>query len=158
MAAGLICCALCAGVLGYCCREALETTAAEPVNAHQSTTAENSILGAFRAMLQSPLLVSLAGIVILVDLVSKIADYQLDLALQAHYGGDSQGMVEFLGLFRFWGGACACALQFFLAARLLERFGVVVLMLFLPASIRVQSCSAVGSCGLRLYRELAISS
>ena len=147
MAAGLVCSALCAGVLGYCCREALETTA-EPERQHHASTEENSILGTFRAMLQSPLLVSLAAIVILVDLVSRIADYQLDLALQDHYGGDSQGMVEFLGLFRFWSGACACAVQFFLAGRLLERFGVAVLLLFLPASIALGTGAILLSGGI----------
>lgn len=82
-----------------------------------------------------PLLPTVAGLVLLVTIVSNIADYQLDLALQRHFDQDSGGMLGFLGAFRFWSGLGACALQFLVARRLLERFGVGAALLLLPVAI-----------------------
>ncbi|MBT7860128.1 MAG: cyclic nucleotide-binding domain-containing protein [Gemmatimonadetes bacterium] len=89
-----------------------------------------------RADLHShPLLPAVAGLILLVTVVSNIADYQLDLALQRHFVGDGRGMLSFLGGFRFWSGLGACVLQFFFARRLLERFGVGAALLLLPVAI-----------------------
>lgn len=88
-----------------------------------------------REVFRAPLVRSMSGILILVALVSSIGDYQLDLGLQAWFGGDSQGMVRFLGQFRLWAGVGAVVLQFFIGGRLLERFGVVAVLLLLPSSI-----------------------
>jgi HEAT repeat protein len=92
-----------------------------------------------RDILHSPLVVSMGGILVLGTLVSNIADYQLDLALQAHFGGGGQDMVEFLGRFRLLGGIGAGFLQFFLAGRLLERFGIAAALMILPAAMGLSS-------------------
>ena len=98
-----------------------------------------SVVQDLRQMLDTPLLVSMGGIIILVGLASQIANYQLDLALQKTYGDDSQSMVAFLGNFRLWAGVAALILQFLLAGRLLERFGVAGALLLLP------TCLGLGS-------------
>jgi len=98
-----------------------------------------SILADLREVLQTPLVASMSAILILVVLASSIGDYQLDLALQSRYGENSQGMVGFLGQFRFWAGLGAVLLQFFLAGRLLERFGVVAALLLLPSAMVASS-------------------
>jgi hypothetical protein len=82
------------------------------------------------------------------ELWSAPSDYQIDLALQSRYVGDSQGMIGFLGLFRFLAGLGAGVLQFFLAGRLMERFGIAAALLLLPASIALGSGAVLLTGGL----------
>jgi HEAT repeat protein len=98
----------------------------------------------WRGILQHPLVGATAGVVVAGAVASAIADYQLDLALQDHYGADAQGMVAFLGLLRGGAGIVALILQVFVAGRLLQRLGLrggllalPVLMLFGQAAIVV---------------------
>ena len=84
-----------------------------------------------------PLVLSLAGLVLIVTIVSNVADYQLDLALRALYGSDTAGMLSFLGTFRAIAGIGAFVLQFFVASRLVDRFGLIAALLLLPAAIAV---------------------
>ena len=90
-------------------------------------------------ILSDPLVRTIGAIVIFAALASNISDYLLDLSLQARYGDDGQGMVSFLGRFRLIAGLASGLLQFFLAARLLERFGVVAGLALLPATMAVGS-------------------
>ena len=133
----LVLCVACVWFLGRRYDAAL-TEAGDEEKAEGSTDS-GSLLADLREVLQTPLVVSMSGILVIVALVSSIADYQLDLTLQSRYGGDSQGMVGFLGQFRFWAGLGAGLLQFFLAARLLERFGVVAALLLLPSALVASS-------------------
>jgi len=138
MMGGLVVCAACAGSLGRRHRDELDELTCEA----QSPAAEERgwrALTGLRDVFQSPLVLTMGGIVALVALVSNIADYQLDLALQSAFGGDGQGMVAFLGQFRFWAGLGAGALQFFLAGRLMERFGVAPVLLMLPLAMALGS-------------------
>jgi len=130
-------CMVCVHLLSRHHREALEEEGSEEENAEQAKNQKNwsTLRDAVREVLHSPLVLSMSGVLILVALASSIADYQLDLALQAHFGGDSQGIVGFLSQFRLWAGLGAGLLQFLLAGRLLERFGVVAGLLLLPAAM-----------------------
>ena len=114
----------------------------------EEPSARGSILEDLRQVLRSPLIASMSGILVVVALVSSIADYQLDLSLQASYAGDGQGMVGFLGQFRLWAGMGAGVLQFFLAGRLLERFGVVPALLLLPSGMVIGSGAILLSGGM----------
>ena len=126
-------CMVCAHLLSRHHREALEDESGEEGNSEQTKAEENggTLRDAVREVLRSPLVLSMSGVLVLVALASSIADYQLDLALRAHFGGDSQGIVGFLSQFRLGAGL----LQFLLAGRLLERFGVVAGLLLLPAAM-----------------------
>ncbi|MFH1571107.1 MAG: HEAT repeat domain-containing protein [Gemmatimonadota bacterium] len=135
MLLGLVVCAACAGALGHRHREELARADDEAGTPALPDGSWRSLAEVFR----SPLVVTMGGIVVLVALASNIADYQLDLALQSAYGGDTQRMVAFLGQFRFWAGLGAGALQFFLAGRLMERFGVAPVLLLLPAAMALGS-------------------
>lgn len=88
-----------------------------------------------RELLRQPLVVSMAGIIMLVALVGGVGEFQLDLALQREFGGDGAAMVAFLGDVRFVAGLLALFMQLFVANRLLERFGVVAALLMLPIAI-----------------------
>ena len=138
MIASLAVCAICAGILGRRHRRSLAEVASESLPATGDED-EGGFLSAFAEISRSPLLVSMSGIVILVAVVSNIADYQLDLALQSRYGHSGQAMVAFLGQFRCGAGVAAGVLQFFLAGRLMERFGVATVLLLLPLSMAVGS-------------------
>jgi AAA family ATP:ADP antiporter len=94
------------------------------------------------------MMVTMAGIVVLVAVVSSIADFQLDLALQGAYGGDGGKMVAFLAAFRFWAGVVAVLFQLLVAGRLLERFGVKVALLLLPGAIFLGSAGVLLTGGL----------
>ena len=110
-------CMVCVHLLSRHHREALEEEGSEEENAEQAKNQKNwsTLRDAVREVLHSPLVLSMSGVLILVALASSIADYQLDLALQAHFGGDSQGIVGFLSQFRLWAGLGAGLLQFLLA-------------------------------------------
>jgi len=77
--------------------------------------------------------------VLLTALASSIADYLMDLSLQQRYGDDGQGMIAFLGTFRLISGIASGALQFLLAGRLLERFGVAAGLALLPATMALSA-------------------
>lgn len=144
MAIGLVVCAACAGSLGRRHRHELAEMAAEGRRAPPVADRGWRALAGLRDVLDLPLIVTMGGIVALVAAVSSIADYQLSLALDATYGTDEQGILAFLGQFRFWAGLGAGLLQFFLAGRLMERFGVTPALLMLPLAM------ALGSGGILL--------
>jgi AAA family ATP:ADP antiporter len=77
--------------------------------------------------------------VLLTALASSVADYLMDLSLQQRYGDDGQGMIAFLGTFRLISGIASGALQFLLAGRLLERFGVAAGLALLPATMALSA-------------------
>jgi hypothetical protein len=88
---------------------------------------------------RTPLLVSIGSIMIIMSLVTNIADYQLDLSLQRFFSADGSGMLTFLGQFQIVTGALALGVQLFATNRLMERFGLVTSLLILPASIALGS-------------------
>ena len=97
------------------------------------------MLGDLREVLSHPLVRSIAAIVLFAALASQVADYLLDIALQNRYGDDGKGMIAFLGSFRFLAGLGSGLLQFFLAGRLLERYGIAAGLAFLPAAMALGS-------------------
>jgi HEAT repeat protein len=119
----------------------------EPTQADE-TTQNPSLTDSIKALKADPLLLSISFLVIVVAQVSCVADYQVDLAIQSHFGSDSQRMVGFLGSFRFWTGVAAAVIQFFLASRLLARFGLRVALLLLPIAMGAGSVAVIATGGL----------
>lgn len=107
-----------------------------------------SLAQSVRALRSDPLLLSISVLVMIVAQVSCVADYQLDLAIQNHFGSDSQKMVGFLGQFRFWTGIAAALVQLFLASRLLARFGLKAALLILPLAMGSGSVAVLVTGGL----------
>lgn len=103
-----------------------------------------------RTMRHTPLLVSLAGIIIIMSLVTNIGDYQLDLSLQRFFSADGSGMLAFLGRFELVTGLLAIALQLLITGRLMERFGLVASLLILPVSIALGSGMILATGGMLL--------
>lgn len=111
-----------------------ETAVATP-----SPAAKNNLRQDLQAVWRTPLLVSIGSIMIIMSLVTNIADYQLDLSLQRFFSADGGSMLSFLGLFQLITGALALGVQLFATNRLMERLGLVTSLLILPASIALGS-------------------
>ncbi len=130
LAAALVLCAGCAVLLGREHGAGLEADAQGRSHARGQAVAQGE--GGLVALLRPPLVRSIAGVIITAAVASAIADYQLDLALQARYGGDAAGMVSFLGALRAGAGGVALLLQLFVARHLLARLGLRGGLLALP--------------------------
>ena len=142
----LLVCIFCVRVLGGKYREMLKSQSVTSQETH--TPKSRRIIDDIQEVMHTPIVLSMSGIIVIFALVSSITDYQLDLSLQSGYGSDSQGMVVFLGHFRLWTGIAAGLLQFFLAGRLLERFGVLTALLLLPIAIGSSSTAILITDGL----------
>ncbi|MBM3242165.1 cyclic nucleotide-binding domain-containing protein [Candidatus Poribacteria bacterium] len=142
----LLVCVFCVRVLGRKYRKMLKS---QNVTSQETQVSKrHRIVDDLQEVMRTPLMLSMSGIIVILALVSSITDYQLDLALQSGYGTDSRGMVVFLSHFRLWTGIAAGLLQFFLAVRLLERFGVLTALLLLPIAIGFSSTAILITGGL----------
>jgi ATP:ADP antiporter, AAA family len=104
---------------------------------------QRSVFQDLIALRQSPLLVVISGIAILIEIVVTLADYQLDLALKANFAGDASQISAFLGVFFFWAGLAACFIQFFVTGRVLARFGITAALLFTPVGYALGAMSVL---------------
>lgn len=116
-------------------RHSRHEPAPSPQEAAAGANASEGFVEDLRAVLSSPLTRTLGAALVVVALVGTIADYQLDLTLKAAYGADAKGMVGFLSNFRVAAGLVGLVVQFAVAGRLMERWGVLAALLVLPASV-----------------------
>ena len=93
----------------------------------------------------SPLLATMAIIVVLITLVVNIIDYQFDLSLKSSFASNPQGVSAFLGSFYFWTGIAGLIQQVFFTGPLLRRFGIVAALLIMPLSILTGSFLVLAS-------------
>lgn len=93
---------------------------------------QKSLLADLKTLGQSPLLVAISGMAIMLVVMATLAEYQLDLALKAAFTNDAGQISSFLGAFFFWSGLVACFIQFFVTGRVLSRFGITAALLFSP--------------------------
>ncbi|HYN43655.1 MAG TPA: HEAT repeat domain-containing protein, partial [Thermoanaerobaculia bacterium] len=116
-------------------RHARHEAAPSSGDAGAGASASEGFVEDLRSVLSSPLTRTLGAALVVVALVGTIADYQLDLTLKSVYGGDAKGMVGFLSNFRVAAGLVGLVVQFAVAGRLMERWGVLAALLVLPASV-----------------------
>ncbi len=116
-------------------RHARHEPAPSPGDAGAGASASEGFVEDLRSVLSSPLTRTLGAALVVVALVGTIADYQLDLTLKSVYGADAKGMVGFLSNFRVAAGLVGLFVQFAVAGRLMERWGVLAALLVLPASV-----------------------
>lgn len=83
----------------------------------------------------SPLLLYMSIIVVLITLAVNIVDYQFDLSLKSSFASDSQGLSAFLGSFYFWTGVVGLVMQVFLSGPLMRRFGTTAALMIMPVGI-----------------------
>jgi HEAT repeat protein len=113
--------------------------------APDGTVSRPNLATNLRESLSSPLVVTLAGIALVISLVANLTDYQLDLALKDAYGDDGSSMIGFLSRLRLVAGVVAIAVQLFVAGRLMERFGVLTALLTLPSAVGLGSVAILAS-------------
>jgi len=107
----------------------------------------NSTKADLREITRQPMLLTIAGLMIVTSLVTNITDFQLDLSLQRFFAHDGQGMLEFLGTLQIFVGIIAVAIQVFLTNRIIQRFGLVAGLLLLPLAVGGSSLAFLASAG-----------
>lgn len=83
----------------------------------------------------SPLLLIMTIIVVLITLAVNIVDYQFDLSLKSSFASNPQQLSAFLGSFYFWTGIAGLVLQIFLSGPVMRRFGTAAALMIMPVSI-----------------------
>jgi ATP/ADP translocase/HEAT repeat protein len=106
----------------------LELAVQKPRKAGIGVRAETS------AVLHSTHLKIIAGIVVLTFLTVTIIDYQFKVIAKSSLTGEGE-MAAYFGYFYGFTGIIASIIQFLVTGRLLERSGVVVSLLVLPAAM-----------------------
>ena len=131
VAGALAVCMACAWTLGRTRRQA--ASARHPPAA--SAPGRKSLKDDLRAIAQSPLLLAIGGLTILVSLLINVTAYEFYLALQASFAGRATEMAAYLGAFEFWAGLAGFGMQVYFAGRVMSRFGVFAALLFFPLGI-----------------------
>ncbi len=83
----------------------------------------------------SPLLLLMTIIVVLITLAANITDYQFDLSLKSSFASNPQQLSAFLGSFYFWTGVAGLVLQVFLSGPVMRRFGSAAALMIMPVGI-----------------------
>jgi ATP:ADP antiporter, AAA family len=113
--------------------------------ATQSKSGPKTAQSALGFLRTSPLLGTMAIVVVLTTLVVNIIDYQFDLSLKSSFASNPQGVSAFLGSFYFWTGIAGLVQQVFFTGPLLRRFGIVPALLIMPLSILTGSFAVLAS-------------
>lgn len=92
----------------------------------------------FKTLFQSSHLVTIAGSLIVTSVVVVIVDYQFMITARASFA-DENTLAAFFGSFYVYTGVAAFIFQFFVTARLLKRFGILLALLFLPGTLLLMS-------------------
>lgn len=93
---------------------------------------KTTFLDNLRELRNTPLLLSMAIIMVLITMVANIVDYQFDLSLQASFGSQKNELSAFLGDFFFWAGLAGFLVQITLTSTLMRRFGLAIALVVLP--------------------------
>jgi len=93
----------------------------------------------------SPLLLIMSVIVVLVTLAVNIVDYQFDLSLKSNFASNPQQLSAFLGSFYFWTGIAGLVLQVLLSGPVMRRFGTSPALMIMPASILLGSFTVLAT-------------
>ena len=91
------------------------------------------------AVLRSRHLVAIAAFVMALSPVVVIIDYQWMMVARTTYAQDENALAAYFGSFYMYTGLVAFVFQFFLAGRLLQRYGIALGLLLLPVALLVSS-------------------
>ena len=96
-----------------------------------------------RAIGQSPLLIGVAGLTILLSLLINIGAYEFFLSLQSSFAGREAELTAYLGAFESWAGLAAFFVQLYLTGRVMTRYGVFAALLFFPLGTAAGAAAAL---------------
>ncbi|MBI3243060.1 MAG: MFS transporter [Chloroflexi bacterium] len=103
--------------------------------AARSHKKQKSLLQDLRAIRQTPLLVVIGCLTLLVSLLINIGGYEFWLSLQINFAGRARELATYLGAFHFIGGLAGFVVQSYLSGRIMNRFGIFAALAFLPVSM-----------------------
>ncbi len=121
-------CMACAWALGRYAAPAQRPNPATPVAGKHKP----GFMQELKAIWQSPLLVAIGGLTILVSLLINIGGYEFSVFLQINFAGRAAELASYLGAFHFIGGLAGFFVQSYLSGRVMSRFGVFAALLFFP--------------------------
>ena len=114
---------------------------------HPARDEPSGVRESFALIWQSPHLRAVAALICVSSLVTTVVGWQFKAAAKAVYPGTDQ-LAAFYGTFNMYAGALSLITQFFIASRLLRRFGIGVALLIVPVALTVGSLSLLLSGGL----------
>ncbi len=97
-----------------------------------------NLLADFKRLFKSSHLITIAGSLVVISMVVVIVDYQFMITARGSFG-DENTLAAFFGTFYIFTGCAAFMLQFFLTSRLLQRYGILFALLFLPGILLLMS-------------------
>lgn len=127
-------CMACAWTLGRWQRRAGELSAV-PASRAEPERGRQSFAQDLRAIRQSPLLLAIGGLTLLLSLLINIGAYQFYLAQQIHFAGRGAELAAYLGVCEFGAGLAAFCMQFYFTGRVMSRLGVFTALLFFPLGV-----------------------
>jgi AAA family ATP:ADP antiporter len=107
----------------------------------------SGIRDSFALIWQSPHLRAVAALICVSSLVTTVVGWQFKATAKAVYPGTDQ-LAAFYGTFNMYAGALSLITQFFIASRLLRRFGIGVALLIVPFALTGGSVGLLLSGGL----------
>jgi len=114
--------------------EAQQTIEKTYAGEHES----QNLLEDFKRLFKSSHLMTIAGSLVVISMVVVIVDYQFMITVRESFG-DENTLAAFFGSFYIYTGVAAFVLQFFLTGRLLQRYGILFALLFLPGILLLMS-------------------
>jgi len=108
-----------------------------------------NLMGDFKKLLKSNQLVTVTIILIVTSLVVVLIDYQFMITARSSFETE-ESLAGFFGMFYLVAGSIAFFFQFFLTGRLLERFGILFALMFLPVALIIMSAGVLLDVSRRL--------
>ncbi len=92
---------------------------------------KSNLIDDFNRLVKSNHLITIASSLVIISIVVVIIDYQFMITVRESFGNEN-ALAAFFGSFYLYTGVAAFVLQFFITTRLLERYGILFALLFLP--------------------------
>jgi ATP/ADP translocase len=105
----------------------------------QAARAQPSLAENVRELTSTPLLLSIALVVVVMTMTTNVVSYQFDLTLRLQFANNDTGLSSFLGSFYFWAGLCGFVIQLVVTGPVMRRFGLVASLVVLPLSFALGS-------------------
>ncbi|UCH26413.1 MAG: hypothetical protein JSV66_01820, partial [Trueperaceae bacterium] len=126
----------------------------QPSSKTVSTEETPSLRQHLQDIVESPLLLGIAGLTVILSLLVNLAAYQFFLAVQASFPDQEQKLVLFLGRYEIFTGSAALLVQIYLATYVTRQLGIFVALLFFPLGVAVAAAFGLISAGAVLVMAL----
>ncbi|MFO7558022.1 MAG: Npt1/Npt2 family nucleotide transporter [Desulfobacterales bacterium] len=94
-------------------------------------------------LVRSKHLLNIALIMVIMTVVVIIVDYQFLMVARANHMNNENALAGFFGTFYLYAGVISFFFQFFITGRILQRFGILFALLFLPITLLILSAGII---------------